>query len=452
MPDSLNHQLMSLRNGAISLVKRLVDAGFEAFFVGGSVRDEQLSLIPQDYDIATNAKPKDVEHLFSKTIPVGKKFGVIIVLDSGHEYQVATFRAEADYSDGRHPNSVSFADAREDALRRDFTINGLFYDPIAEKLHDWVDGKNDLKLKFIRTIGNPVERFCEDRLRMLRAVRFAAQLGFKIESKTFNAIRENCSLILDVSPERIRDELLKIFKPSYADRGLDLLHKSGLLAKVLPELEELIGCEQSSAHHPEGDVFEHVRLMLSKLTTEAGTELIWSVLMHDIAKPETFSRDENGQIHFFGHEKKGEDISRRVLKRLRFPNNDIDAVATCVRHHMQLHDVKKLRTASLRKLFLRPHFMTELELHRIDCICSSGKLDNFIYLQDQLQAFERKPELKESFINGDDLITLGQLPGPDFGHLLKKARDRQLEGEITSRTQALGWLKAQVEKIENSDS
>ena len=267
---------MSLRNGAISLVKRLVDAGFEAFFVGGSVRDEQLSLIPQDYDIATDAKPKDVEHLFSKTIPVGKKFGVIIVLDSGHEYQVATFRAEADYSDGRHPNSVSFADAREDALRRDFTINGLFYDPIAEKLHDWVDGKNDLKLKCIRTIGNPVERFCEDRLRMLRAVRFAAQLGFKIESKTFNAIRENCSLILDVSAERIRDELLKIFKPSYADRGLDLLHKSGLLAKVLPELEELIGCEQSSAHHPEGDVFEHVRLMLSKLTTEASTCLLYT--------------------------------------------------------------------------------------------------------------------------------------------------------------------------------
>ena len=448
MPDSTNLQFMSLRNGALSLVKRLTDAGFEAFLVGGSVRDEQLGLMPKDYDIATDAKPEDIEQLFSKTIPVGKQFGVIIVLDLGHEYQIATFRAEADYADGRHPNEVRFADAREDALRRDFTINGLFYDPISETLHDWVGGKNDIKSKCIRTIGNPVERFCEDRLRMLRAVRLASQLGFEIESETLMAIRENCELILDVSAERIRDELLKIFQPPYADRGLDLLHESGLLTEVLPELKELIGCEQPSEYHPEGDVFSHVRLMLSKLTVTASTELIWSVLMHDIGKPATFSRDGNGKIRFFSHEKKGEDIARRVMRRLRFPKNSIDVVATCVRYHMQLKDAKNMRIATLRKLFLRPYFMTELELHRIDCLCSSGRLDNFIYLQNQLEAFDMKPELKESYINGDDLISLGQLPGSDFGRLLKQARDRQLEGEITSRTQALDWLKAQVEEID----
>ena len=447
MTDSANLQFKSFRNGALSLVKRLADAGFEAFLVGGSVRDEQLGLIPKDYDIATNAKPEDIEQLFIKTIPVGKQFGVMIVLDLGHEYQIATFRAEADYSDGRHPNTVRFSDAREDALRRDFTINGLFYDPIAETLHDWVGGKNDLELKCIRTIGNPVDRFCEDRLRMLRAVRFAAQLGFEIESETLIAIRENCKLILDVSGERIRDELLKIFKPPYADRGLDLLHESGLLAEVLPELKELIGCKESYGYHPEGDVFSHVRLMLSKLTVTASIELIWSVLMHDLGKPATFSRDGNGQIGFFGHEKKGEDITRRVMSRLRFPKNTIDVVVTCVRSHIQLKDAQNMRIATLRKLFLRHHFMTELELYRIDCLCSSGRLDNFIYIQDQLEAFDSKPEMKESYINGDDLISLGKLPGPNFGRLLKQARDHQLEGEITSRKQALEWLKAQVEEI-----
>ena len=219
MTDCTNLQLISLRKGALSLVKRLADAGFEAFLVGGSVRDEQLGLKPKDYDIATDAKPEDIEQLFSKTISVGKQFGVMTVLDLGHEYQIATFRSEADYSDGRHPNEVCFADAREDALRRDFTINGLFYDPIAETLHDWVGGKKDLKLKCIRTIGNPVKRFCEDRLRMLRAVRLATQLEFEIEPKTLIAIRENRALISDVSAERIRDELLKIFKPPYEARG-----------------------------------------------------------------------------------------------------------------------------------------------------------------------------------------------------------------------------------------
>ena len=448
MTDCTNLQLISLRKGALSLVKRLADAGFEAFLVGGSVRDEQLGLKPKDYDIATDAKPEDIEQLFSKTISVGKQFGVMTVLDLGHEYQIATFRYEADYSDGRHPDEVCFSDAREDALRRDFTINGLFYDPIAETLHDWVGGKKDLKLKCIRTIGNPVKRFCEDRLRMLRAVRLATQLEFEIESKTLIAIRENRSLISDVSAERIRDELLKIFKPPYAERGLDLLYESGLLAELLPELKELIGCEQPPEYHPEGDVFSHVRLMLSKLTVTASPELIWAVLMHDIGKPATFFRDGNGQIRFFGHEKKGENLTRRVMERLRFPKNAIDAVATCVRYHMQLKDAQNMRTATLRKLFLRPHFMTELELHRIDCLCSSGRLDNFIYLKKQFEAFDAKPELKESYINGDDLISLGQQPGPDFGHLLQKARDRQLEGEITSRKQALSWLKAQVEETD----
>ena len=447
MSDFIEFQSTSLRNGAFSLVKRLVDAGFEALLVGGSVRDEQLGQIPKDYDIATSAKPDEIEQLFTKTIPVGKQFGVIMVLDSGYEYQVATFRAEADYSDGRHPDYVRFADAREDALRRDFTVNGLFYDPVTNILHDWVGGKNDLKSKYIRTIGNPVERFREDRLRMLRAVRLAVQLGFKIEPETFAAIQKNCSCISDVSAERIRDELLKIFKPPYADRGLDLLLESGLLSEVLPEIKELIGCEQPFEFHPEGDVFSHVRLMLGSLTKEASIELIWAVLMHDIAKPITFSCDENGRIRFLNHEKKGENISRRVMKRLRFPKKVIDAVAGCVRHHMQLKDAQRMRTATLRKLFLRPYFMTELELHRIDCLCSSGNLDNYYFLKDQYADFLGNPKLVNPFINGDDLISLGQSPGPNFGRILKEARELQLEGKFASREQALDWLQSELGNV-----
>ena len=440
MPDTSNIPSDSLKAGALGLARCLAKAGFQAFWGGGCVRDARLGQAPTDYDIATDATPDEIEHLFRKTIPVGKQFGVIMVLEAGHEYQVATFRAEGDYADGRRPGSVRFTDAREDTLRRDFTINGLFYDPLADELHDWVGGQADLEARRIRTIGDPAERFGEDRLRLLRAVRFAVQLGFEIEPATFAVVQQHAAAIREVSAERIRDELLKLFRPPHAARGLDLLHESRLLPEVLPELAATIGCEQPPEYHPEGDVFTHIRLMLSHLPADAGTTLIWSVLMHDIAKPATLRRD-GGRIRFLGHEKVGATMALEIMNRLRFPKAESAAVKTCVRHHMQLKDAQQMRPATLRKLFLRPTFPVELALHRLDSLASSGKLDNFEFLEAKLGEFQDQPELQKPLVDGGDLIALGQLPGAELGRLLSDIRDRQLAGELTTREKALAWAR-----------
>ena len=440
MPDTSNIPSDSLKAGALGLARRLAKAGFQVFWVGGCVRDARLGQAPTDYDIATDATPDEIEHLFRKTIPVGKQFGVIMVLEAGHEYQVATFRAEGDYADGRRPGSVRFTDAREDALRRDFTINGLFYDPLADELHDWVGGQADLEARRIRTIGDPAERFGEDRLRLLRAVRFAVQLGFEIEPATFAVVQQHAAAIREVSAERIRDELLKLFRPLHAARGLDLLHESRLLPEVLPELAATIGCEQPPEYHPEGDVFTHIRLMLSHLPADAGTTLIWSVLMHDIAKPATLRRD-GGRIRFLGHEKVGATMALEIMNRLRFPKAESAAVKTSVRHHMQLKDAQQMRPATLRKLFLRPTFPVELALHRLDSLASSGKLDNFEFLEAKLGEFQDQPELQKPLVDGGDLIALGQVPGAELGRLLSDIRDRQLAGELTTREKALAWAR-----------
>ena len=440
MPDTSNNPSDSLKAGATGLAKRLAGAGFQVFWVGGCVRDARRGQAPSDYDIATDATPEEVEQLFRKTIPVGKQFGVIMVLEAGHEYQVATFRAEGDYTDGRRPGSVRFTDAREDALRRDFAINGLFYDPLVYELHDWVGGQADLDARRIRTIGDPAKRFGEDRLRLLRAVRFAAQLGFAIEPETFAAVQQHAAAIRDVSAERIRDELLKLFRPPHAARGLDLLHESRLLPEVLPELAATIGCEQPPEYHPEGDVFTHIRLMLSHLPDDAGTTLIWSVLMHDIATPVTQSRDE-GRIRFLGHEKTGASMTLEIMNRLRFPKAGSAAVKTCVRHHMQLKDAQQMRRATLRKLFLRPTLPVELALHRLDSLASTGRLENYEFLEAKFAEFQNQPELQKPLVDGADLIALGQAPGAKLGKLLSDIRNRQLAGELTTREQALAWVR-----------
>ena len=440
MPDTSSIPADSLKAGALGLAKRLAKAGHQAFWVGGCVRDARLGQAPTDYDIATDAKPDEIERLFQKTIPVGRQFGVMMVIEAGHEYQVATFRAEGGYIDGRRPGSVRFTDAREDALRRDFTINGLFYDPLAGELHDWVGGQADLEARRIRTIGVPAQRFGEDRLRLLRAVRFAAQLGFEVEPETFAAVQQHAAAIREVSAERIRDELLKLFRPPHAARGLDLLHESRLLPEVLPELAATIGCEQPPEYHPEGDVFTHIRFMLGQLPADAGTTLVWSVLMHDIAKPATQSRDE-GRIRFLGHEKVGAVMTLEIMNRLRFPKAESATVRTCVRHHMQLKDAQQMRPATLRKLFLRPTFPVELALHRLDSLASTGKLDNFEFLEARFAEFQDQPELQKPLIDGGDLIALGQAPGSELGKLLSDIRNRQLAGELTTREQALAWAR-----------
>jgi poly(A) polymerase len=434
-----------MKNTAAKIVQRLQAAGFAAFWVGGCVRDFLLGREPQDFDIATDAKPGQVEKLFKKTIPVGKKFGVMVVIEGGHQFQVATFRAEADYQDGRRPEKIVFANAEADALRRDFTVNGLFYDPISNLTHDWVGGEKDLRARIIRTIGAPEERFAEDHLRLLRAVRFAAQLNFEIEPKTFAAIKKLAAKIKLISAERIRDELLKLFLPPHAARGLVLLRDSGLLEHILPELAATISCEQSPDYHPEGSVFNHIRLMLEKLPPDANELLPWTVLLHDIAKPVTAERDgKTGAIHFYGHEKIGATMAATILERLRFPKKQIDEIVACVLHHMQFKDVKQMRKATLRRLLLRETFPLELELHRLDCLGSHGDLEFYNFLREQAAELKKQPAIRPPLLTGKDLIALGMKPGKELGALLAEIREQQLGDELKTPRQARAWAKKQI--------
>ncbi len=436
---------MPLRRIAADIVLRLQKAGFEAYWVGGCVRDFLLGREPQDYDIATSALPEQIEALFPKTIPVGRKFGVIIVLEEGHQFQVATFRIEADYRDGRRPERVEFADAKADASRRDFTVNGLFYDPASGKILDWVGGEADLRAKLLRTIGPPEERFGEDHLRLLRAVRFAAQLGFEIEGATFAALRANADAIRDVSAERVRDELLKLFRPPHAARGLDLLRESGLLERVLPEMAAMTTCDQSPDFHPEGTVYNHVRLMLEKLPPDAPELLPWAVLMHDIAKPVTASRDEQtGSIHFYGHEKVGADMAEEILQRLKFPRKDIGEVRDAVLHHMQFKDVKQMRKSTVRRMLMRGTFPLELELHRLDCLGSHGSLDHHEFMQQQAREFATQPQIIPPLLTGEDVIALGVVPGPQMGALLTELREKQLQDELKTSDEAREWVRLKI--------
>lgn len=427
---------------AQEIVASLQHAGFAAFWVGGCVRDFLLGREAQDFDIATDAKPEQVEKIFRKTIPVGKKFGVIIVVEHGLQFQVATFRAEADYQDGRRPEKVEFANAEADAVRRDFTVNGLFYDPLTQKIHDWVGGENDLRAKIIRTIGKPEERFGEDHLRMLRAVRFAAQLNFEIAPETFAAIQTLAPKIKIISAERVRDELVKLFAPPHAARGLVLLRDSGLLEHVLPELAATIHCEQSPDFHPEGSVFNHICLMLEKMPVDANPLLPWAVLLHDIAKPVTAERDlATGKIHFYGHEQVGADMAEKILQRLKFSNQQVEEIVTAVKYHMQFKDVRQMRKATLRRLLLRETFPLELALHRLDCLGSSGDLAHYHFLVAAAEELKNQPEILPPLLTGDDLLALGIPRGKKIGELLHELRDRQLAEEIKTADEARAWVK-----------
>jgi poly(A) polymerase len=436
-----------MRTTATEIVRRLQNAGFEAFWVGGCVRDVLLGREPSDYDIATNARPEQSEKLFPKIIPVGKQFGVLLVVEDGHQFQIAAFRAEADYKDGRRPETVRFADAREDAIRRDFTVNGLFFDPIANQLHDWVGGEKDLHAKIIRTIGSPDERFAEDHLRLLRAIRFAAQLGFEIEPQTFAAVQKHAEKIRMVSAERIRDELLKLFSPPHAARGLTLLHESGLMPHVLPELVPTLTCDQSPDYHPEGTVFNHVRLMLEHLPQPLPDEsLPWTAILHDIAKPHTMSVGDDGLIHFYTHEKVGAEMAEEILQRLKFPRKQTDEIAAAVRHHMQFKDAPKMRKSTLRRMLMRETFPLELELHRLDCLGSHRRLDIYEFLCEQRAHLNDQPHLHPPLLTGEDLIALGMRPGPELGAILAEIREKQLADELTTADEARAWAKTRLTK------
>lgn len=439
-----------MRATATEIVRRLQAAGFEAFWVGGCVRDILLERDPQDYDIATNAVPEQIEKLFPKTVPVGKQFGVLLVVEDEHQFQIATFRAESNYKDGRRPENVRFSDAREDAIRRDFTVNGLFFDPIANQLHDWVGGEADLRAKIIRTIGSPDDRFAEDHLRLLRAIRFAAQLGFELEANTFAAVKAHAEKIRLVSAERIRDELIKVFTPPHAARGLTLLHESGLLPHVLPELVPTLTCDQSPDYHPEGTVFNHIRLMLNHLPNPLPDEsLPWAAVLHDIAKPQTSSRDpQTGRIHFYEHEKLGARMAEEILQRLKFPRKQTDQIVTAVRHHMQFKDAPQMRKSTLRRMLMRETFPLELELHRLDCLGSHRRLDIYDFLREEQQHLNSQPHLRPPLLSGNDLLALGVKRGPGLGALLNEIRDKQLADELTSADQARAWVTKRLKANE----
>ena len=428
---------------AASVVRKLQENGFVAYFAGGSIRDALRGTAPKDIDIATSAKPNEVQGLFHRTVPVGIQFGVVRVLEGDFEFEVATFRSDGAYLDGRHPQFVEFSTPEKDAVRRDFTVNGIFYDPVEDEVIDFVGGREDLRRKLIRAIGLPSQRFAEDRLRMLRAVRLASTLAFEIESGTWSAIRAEAKEILVVSPERVRDELLKILVDAHRLRGFDLLDKSGLLAVILPEVEALKGCEQPEQFHPEGDVFVHTRMMLGLLGPEASGVQALSVLLHDIGKPPTRSFDPGDQrIRFNGHDRVGAEMTEQVMTRLRFSRHEIDVVVEAVRTHMIFKDVKQMRPAKLRRFMARPNFGIELELHRVDCAGSHGDLENHQFLVNKAQEYAREPLIPPPLIRGDDLIALGLKPGPRIGQLLEAIQTAQLEGEVTTRDQAFELLRS----------
>lgn len=430
-------------NVATEIIRRLRQAGHQALLAGGCVRDEWLGRTPKDYDVTTSATPDQVIRLFPGAITVGAHFGVVIVRLDGQQIEVATFRTDGSYEDGRRPNSVTFATAEEDAKRRDFTVNGLFRDPISNQIIDYVGGVADLKKGVLRAIGDPTQRFREDHLRLLRAVRFATVLGFDIEPNTWQAIVNHAHLISKVSAERVRDECIRLFLHPARLRGFDLLVDSGLMQHILPEILALKGVEQPPQWHPEGDVFIHTRLMLSLLPEEASLPLVLSVLLHDIAKPATFTVDETGRIRFNGHDKMGAEMTQSILRRLRFPNDVIEPTCTAVEYHMVFKDVKKMRTSTLRRMMARPTWPDELALHRVDCLGSNGNLDNYNFMLSKAEEFAQAPLIPEPLLTGRDLIKQGWQPGKELGLLLKKVQDAQLEGFLVTREEALAWLATQ---------
>ena len=422
---------------AEQIVQKLAQAGHVAVYAGGCVRDALLQRTYPDVDIATSATPDQVQSLFPKASdPQGKAFGVIRLRLDDHIFEIATFRVDGPYLDGRRPSSITFTTAQEDAQRRDFTINGMFFDPLKNELLDYVQGQADLATKQIRAIGDPLSRFTEDRLRLFRAIRFAVQLGFSIEPTTWKAL---CTLAPDskvISPERIRDELVKILTSPDPARGFDLLHQSGLLAVWIPELLPMRDCAQSPEHHPEGDVWVHTRLLLTHLKNPSPV-LALSALLHDIGKPPTSKTDPDGRIRFFGHEGVGARMAEEILRRLRFPNDEISAITACIANHMAFKDAPNMRVSTLKRLLARPTFLEELELHRIDCSSCHGQLDIYNFLTAKLSEFSKEEIKPKPLLTGHDLQQLGAAPGPQMGKLLHQLMDEQLEGKFTDRASAL---------------
>ena len=420
------------RQTAVEIVRHLRKNGFEAYFVGGAVRDMILGATTEDYDIATDASPDDIERLFNRVIPVGRQFGVSLVILDGRSYEIARFRTDGAYLDGRRPSTVTSSDIENDLRRRDFTINAMAYDPLEDRLIDVAGGREDISKRLIRTVGDPDERFAEDRLRILRAVRFAARFDYEIERGTFDALIRSAPYIGEVSAERIGEELARMFSGPHAEKALSLLDKTGLLEIVLPEVAAMKGVKQPLEYHPEGDVFEHTRRML-ELFEGGSTTLAFGILLHDAGKPETYTVTD--RIRFNRHDEVGASIVDRVLARLRFSRDIVTRVHTLVRNHMRFMHVREMRQAVLRRFMAMDGFEELLELFRLDCLASHGSLDLYDFVVSKREI--SGPELPEPLLGGEDLIDAGYDPGPLFSTILKMVADAQLEGSVTTRREAL---------------
>lgn len=423
------------RAAATEIVHRLRTEAFQAYLVGGCVRDLVMGREPKDYDVATDATPEQVVKLYPESLTVGAQFGVVIVPREVGNVEVATFRSDGRYADGRHPSEVRYAKTpEEDVRRRDFTLNGLLYDPVEDKVLDYVGGQADIRARRIRTIGDPLERFSEDRLRMLRAVRFAARFGFTLDPTAQDAIRSLAPEIRDVSAERVRDEIVKILTEGRARRGFELLDEVGLLREVLPEVKTMQGVEQPPEFHPEGDVWTHTLIMLEGLRLPSPT-LALGVLLHDVGKPPTFSiRD---RIRFDNHTEVGAKMAEAICNRLRLSSRETERVVELVRHHLRFKDFPKMRRSTQLRFLRMEGFEEHLELHRLDCASSHGDLTNYQLARRMLE--ETPPEeIKPSpLVRGDDLIAQGYTPGPLFKEILRAVEDAQLEGKLHTREDAM---------------
>jgi poly(A) polymerase len=428
---------------AKNIVELLRSNGSKAYIVGGAVRDMIMGIEPAEYDICTSAIPGQVISSFPNTVEVGANFGVVLVLIDGIKFEVATFRKEENYTDGRHPDEVIYSsDESEDVIRRDFTINGLLYDPIKEEVIDLIDGQTDLENKIIKTIGDPEIRFDEDKLRMMRAVRFACRLNFQIEKKTSNAIKNLSTDITKVSLERIRDELIYIFTGNNPGNGLKMLSDYGLLNHILPEVERMKDVEQPPQFHPEGDVFVHTGIILDKLYQNTGGNLsavlAFAGLLHDVGKPPTFSISD--RIRFNGHDRIGAEMSKNICKRLKFSNKQIDRISALIREHLRFKDVKNMKESTLKRFIAMDHFDDHMELHLADCQASHGMEDAYHFLKEKLLEFTEEEIKPKPLIGGHDLIRLGYRPGPIFSEILNKVEEMQLEGIIRDKDEALTYV------------
>lgn len=447
---------MDLKAFATSIVKTLRQRGFLAYLVGGCVRDLLLGREPKDYDVATNATPGQVMKIFPETYAVGAQFGVVLVpvpdeeLKSGvgvegashaHAVEVATFRSDIGYTDGRHPDEVRFStDPREDVARRDFTINGMLLDPVSGEVLDYVGGRVDLSAGTIRTIGDPELRFTEDKLRMLRAVRFAARFEYEIEPATFSAIQKMAAQIEIVSRERVRDELTRMLTEGHGRRAFLLLDESGLLAHVLPEISAMKGVEQPPEFHPEGDVFVHTVLLLDNLPQPCPLTLAWGALLHDVGKPGTF-RVGPDRIRFDEHVEVGVKITEKICERLRFSNDDTEQILALVDNHMRFGHVSRMKESTLKRFLRLPRFDEHLALHRADSLASHRNLATYEFLREKQREIPVEKMRPAPLVTGDDLIAQGHVPGPKFREILNAVEDAQLEGRLPSRDAALEFVR-----------